>query len=83
MGLAAPRHVGSSQTRARTRVSCIGRWILNHCTTREVPKISVLITILYYLQHALKYIKLFILVHFPFLKSKQSFIVMPDQKKAV
>ena len=22
-------------TRARTRVPCIGRWILNHCTTRE------------------------------------------------
>ena len=36
-GLAAPRHVGSSQTRARTRVPCIGRQILNHCTTREAP----------------------------------------------
>ena len=35
-GLVAPRHVGSSQTRARTRVPCIGRRILNHCTTREV-----------------------------------------------
>ena len=35
MGLVAPRHVGSSQTRARTRVPCIGRRILNHCTTRE------------------------------------------------
>ena len=35
MGLVAPRHVGSSQTRARTRVLCIGRQILNHCTTRE------------------------------------------------
>ena len=34
-GLVAPRHVGSSQTRARTRVPCIGRWILNHCATRE------------------------------------------------
>ena len=31
----SPRHVGSSQTRARTRVPCIGRRILNHCTTRE------------------------------------------------
>ena len=29
--------MGSSQTRARTRVPCIGRWILNHCTTMEVP----------------------------------------------
>ena len=37
MGLVAPRHVGSSGTRARTRVPCIGRQILNHCATREVP----------------------------------------------
>ena len=36
MGLVAPRHVGSSQTRAWTRVPCIGRWILNHWATREV-----------------------------------------------
>ena len=35
MGPAAPRHVGSSQTRARTRVPCIGRQTLNHCATRE------------------------------------------------
>ena len=34
-GLGAPWHVGSSQTRARTRVPCIGRQILNHCATRE------------------------------------------------
>ena len=38
-GLVAPRHVGSSQTRARTRVPCIGRQILNHCATREAPNI--------------------------------------------
>ena len=37
MGLVAPWHVGSSQTRARTRVPCIGRQILNHCATREAP----------------------------------------------
>ena len=36
-GLVAPRHVGSSRTRARTRVPCIGRWILNHCATKEAP----------------------------------------------
>ena len=30
----------SSQTRARTRVPCIGRQILNHCATREAPKYS-------------------------------------------
>ena len=35
MGLVAPQHVGSSRTRALTRVSCIGRQIHNHCATRE------------------------------------------------
>ena len=35
MGLVAPRHVGSSQTRARTRVPCIGRQSPNHCATKE------------------------------------------------
>ena len=39
-GLVAPRHVGSSQTRARTCVPCIGRQILNHCATREAQQIS-------------------------------------------
>ena len=34
-GLVAPRHVGYSGTRARTRVPCIGRRILNHYATRE------------------------------------------------
>ena len=38
-GLVAPWHVGSSQTRARTRVPCIGRQILNHCATREALKL--------------------------------------------
>ena len=37
-GLVAPQHVGSSQTRARNCVLCIGRWILNHCTTREAQQ---------------------------------------------
>ena len=36
MGLVAPRHVGSSRTRPRTRVPCIGRWVLNHSASREV-----------------------------------------------
>ena len=36
-GLAAPQHAGSSQTRARTRVPCISRQILNHCAPREAP----------------------------------------------
>ena len=38
-GTRAWRHVGSSQTRAGTRVPCIGRQILNHCATKEVPKV--------------------------------------------
>ena len=37
-GPVAPRHVGSSQTRARTRVPCNGRQILSHCATREAPR---------------------------------------------
>ena len=40
-GLAAPWRVGSSQTRDQTCVSCIGRWILQHWTTRELPRISI------------------------------------------
>ena len=32
-------HVGSSRTRDPTCVSCIGRWILIHCTTSEVQEI--------------------------------------------
>ena len=36
-GPAAPRHVGSSQTRARTRVPHTGRQTPNHCATREAP----------------------------------------------
>ena len=41
-GLVAPRHVGSSQTRARTRVLCISRQILNHCATREAQDLILL-----------------------------------------
>ena len=43
-GPVAPRHVESSQTRARTRVPCIGRQILNHCATREALTWRVLKT---------------------------------------
>ena len=35
MGLVAPRHVESSQTRDLACVPCIGRWILNHQPTRK------------------------------------------------
>ena len=34
--------MGSSRTRARTRVPCIGRRILNHCATREAPGVQSL-----------------------------------------
>ena len=37
MGLAAPGHVESPQTRDQTHVPCVGRWIFNHWATREVP----------------------------------------------
>ena len=40
-GPAAPRHAGSSQTRARTRIPCIGRQTLNHCTTREAREVLI------------------------------------------
>ena len=40
---AAPRHAGSSQTRARTRVPRIGRQTLNHCATREALECTFLI----------------------------------------
>ena len=43
MVLVALRHVGSSWTRARTHVPCIGRQILNHCATREVLPLCLLI----------------------------------------
>ena len=43
-GLVAPWHVGSSQTRAQTRVPCIGRQILNHCATREAPETFFFLT---------------------------------------
>ena len=39
-GPVAPRHVGSPQTWARTRVPCIGRRILNHCATREAQSVN-------------------------------------------
>ena len=40
MVLAAPRHVGSSRARARTRALCIGRQIRNHWVTRDIPGTS-------------------------------------------
>lgn len=36
LGLVAPLPADTSQTRDQTRILCFGRWILLHCTTREV-----------------------------------------------
>ena len=36
-GAQPPWHMESSQTSDRTYVPCIGRWILNHWTTRDAP----------------------------------------------
>ena len=36
VGLIAPQHVGSSQTRDPTHVLCLSRQTLNHRTTREI-----------------------------------------------
>ena len=47
MDLVALRHVGSSRTRARTHVPCIGRRILNHCATREAQISTLLIKKMY------------------------------------
>ena len=38
MGLVTLQHVEYSQTRDRTHLPCTGKRILNHWTTREVPK---------------------------------------------
>lgn len=37
LGLAAPPHPGSSWTRVRTHISCIGKEVLYHWATRETP----------------------------------------------
>ena len=37
-GSVALRHVGSSQTRDRTHVPCLGKWIPIHSTTQEVQQ---------------------------------------------
>ena len=55
-GPVAPRLVGSSQTRARTRVPCIGRQIPNHCATREA-----LHSVSWFLTSSLLFVHVFIL----------------------
>ena len=85
MGPVAPRHVGSSQTRARTRVPCIGRQILNHCTTREAPlvflKYSFLHVIFFCFPISYFYWILnsyyFIYIHFYYLYSLLNYSYLP------
>ena len=43
VGLVAPCHVGSSRTRAQTRVPCIGRRIFNYCATREAQEAGLIV----------------------------------------
>jgi len=46
MGLVAFRHVGSSWTRDRTHVSCIGRWILYHwATSEDLPPYTLILNV--------------------------------------
>ena len=45
-GPAAPRLVGSALTRDRTRVHCVGRWILTHWTTRKCHLPAFLVSFL-------------------------------------
>ena len=40
VGLAAPQHVGSFPARGEAHISCMGRWIPYHWTTREVLSFS-------------------------------------------
>ena len=41
-GLSCSEACGIFGTRARTPVPCVGRWILNHCATRDVPDVQLL-----------------------------------------
>ena len=63
-GPATARHVGSYQTRARTRVPCIGRQILNHCATREAT-VFVFILSLNFVLMGLKFCDRFLVKLFP------------------
>ena len=46
--------MGSSQTRARTHVPCIGRRILNHCATREAHEVNTLVFVFFCKEERLK-----------------------------
>ena len=73
--------MGSSQTRARTRVPCIGRQTLNHCATREALKIP-------YVHGSISGLDSVSLAYFsvpvpvPYCLNYCSFIVIPDVGEA-
>ena len=48
--------MGSSQTRAQTLVPCIGRWILNHCATKEVPLFLINLKKQYFFSYGLCFV---------------------------
>ena len=63
-GLVAPRHVGSSQTRARTHVPCTGRQIPNHCTTREAPVFNFIMVMNFQMLKSISYQQSSIFKHY-------------------
>ena len=62
-GSAASPHVGSSWTRARTHVPCIGRRTPNHCATREAPVVAIYLFIYFYTAGSYSLSILYILVY--------------------
>ena len=70
MGLVALQHVGSSWTRARTCVPCIGRRILNHCATREAPSYALISIIPFFYNNR-------ILVGYITAQNKSTFLSLP------
>ena len=88
--LVAPRPVGSSQTKNQTHISCNGSQILNHWTTRAVPRHEVLLeqSCIFFLSEVrINIIDCDKLIHFitqtTFLKRKKIKNICLTQKKAV
>ena len=75
--LVALWHVGPSPTRARTRVPCIGRRILNHCTTREALSAYFWYSTVYYLSMLHKTFRQFVISLF------DNFKVFSDEHKVL
>ena len=54
MALGDPRHMDSSQARDQTHVPCIGRWIPNHWTPREVLFLLLITSFLLFFYRSFK-----------------------------